>query len=237
MSTAPLEPPSAEGTEKKSTVRLMDEWVRRRHDSNILGFLSLHKILVNLTKRIVLVLALLLVAVLMIWPFVVPEEKRLQIVFSDKDMPPMAVEGEIVDTNRMLKPRFHGMDRNNQPYSVVAEEAVQKSEEEVILKQLSGEMTLQDGKWYSISAVEGTIFIKAKKMTAEGDVSVFTDTGFQVHTAKAHADMEAGTATSETAVSVQGPPGKLEASGFKILNRGDEIYFTGPVKMTIYTDR
>jgi lipopolysaccharide export system protein LptC len=224
-------PPSSE-----EAGSVIDEWVRREGALNHAPFLGKHKLLVLFTKRLIFFLAFLLVVAVMLWPFLVPEEKRFQLVFSSIGKQEEEGEGG-AQTNAMLKPRFHGVDSNNQPYNVVADQAVQQDEDTVLLTNVSGDITLNDTRWYAVSAREGVIHIAEKKLELTENVSLFTDNGFEVHTLAAQADIGKGTAQGDNDVEVQGPLGHLEAKGFKILNRGDEIYFTGPVRMTIYTHR
>ncbi len=64
-----------------------------------------------------------------------------------------------------------------------------------------------------------------------GNVALYQDKGNEFHSTSAHLDMNAGTAEGDDPVTGQGPFGHVTAQGFRILNRGDIIYFTGHARL------
>ena len=52
-------------------------------------------------------------------------------------------------------------------------------------------------------------------------------------TPAASVDLQAGTAQSDSPVTGHGPEGQIDAQGFRILDKGARIIFTGKSQMTI----
>lgn len=216
-----------EGVKKES---IFDTWMGNAEQSRG-RYLWRRSGLVNKFKYLIAVTAFLLVAILVIWPFTAPEERRLQVAISDAD------KGTETEKPKMLKPRFHGVDKNNQPFSITAEEATQSDAENLLLKNPTGDVMLKSGEWISLSAISADYRVKAKQVLLKGNVNVFMNSGYELHTEAVAADMESGTALSNTPVNIQGKAGTLDAAGFTVEDSGSVIRFTGPVKVTIFMSK
>ena len=57
----------------------------------------------------------------------------------------------------------------------------------------------------------------------------------ELKTAIAQIDMAAGTAKGDVPISGHGPGGTVKGSGFRILERGKTVVFTGKSKMVLYS--
>ncbi len=69
-----------------------------------------------------------------------------------------------------------------------------------------------------------------------GDVTLFHDQGFELRTETARFDLEAGTARGTESVEGQGPFGTLVSEGFRVLDRGERILFTGRSRAVIHPE-
>jgi lipopolysaccharide export system protein LptC len=139
----------------------------------------------------------------------------------------------------MVNPRFQGRDADDRPFSIVAERATQPTSgaSRIDLKAPKADITLKDGAWLALSADDGVYQRKTETLDLAGHVNLFHDRGFELRTEQAHVDLKAGRARSDTAVDGQGPAGHLQAEGFRVLDRGQTIVFTGRSKLTVYADQ
>ncbi len=67
----------------------------------------------------------------------------------------------------------------------------------------------------------------------DGEVDLFHDTGFEMHTPSATVDLKNGTAAGDQPVRGHGPTGALNAAGFRILDGGKRILFTGKARLVL----
>lgn len=139
------------------------------------------------------------------------------------------------DASRMIKPRYVGMDENNQPYAVVADTATQTagSADNILLAKPKADVTLKDGSWVAVDAREGLYDRVRQTLGLRGQVHVFHDAGYEFHTESADLDMQAGTASGDVPVEGQGPFGYLKAEGFRITDKGGRILFTGKARLEL----
>ena len=90
-----------------------------------------------------------------------------------------------------------------------------------------GRLTTTGGNWLELSADTGLYQPQPQLLDLFGNVALFQDKGNEFHSSSAHIDMDAGTAEGDDPVTGQGPFGNVAAQGFRILDRGDTIIFTG----------
>ncbi|NDF11249.1 MAG: hypothetical protein EB060_00320 [Proteobacteria bacterium] len=222
---------AAESSESVKKESHFDAWMSNAEQSRG-RYLWRRSGIVNKFKYLIGITALMLVAVLIIWPFTAPEERRIQMAISDaKD------KGEENEKPKMMRPRFHGVDKNDQPFTIIAESATQLDPENLLLDTPSGDVMMKDGSWISLNSKSATYKMKEKKVLLAGGVNVFLNNGYEMHTDAVAADMESGEALSQSTVKIQGDAGTLDATGFRAEERGNVIYFTGPVKVTIYMSK
>ena len=139
--------------------------------------------------------------------------------------------------NVMLKPHYQGLDAKNKPYTVIAEKATQLDADTVALASISADM-LQSGTsketWLALTAKEGVLNTKTKKMRLAGGVNVFYQGGYEFRSEHADIDIHGGTAYGDAPVEGQGPAGTITAKGFSVSNHGESIRFNGSVRMKLY---
>lgn len=184
---------------------------------------------VTVLKFFLPLVALVLISLIVLWPALRPEDNTFRIGFSD------------IDSGRDERPslqnaRFFGADDKQQPYSISSDLVTQVSEDDSVvdLEKPKADIAMKDGTWLVLTAKTGRFFKPEAKLDLNGDVNLFHDTGYEFHTQKASIDMNAGTASGDEPVFGQGPFGELQAEGFRLLNRGSRLVFTGQSKLVLF---
>ena len=96
------------------------------------------------------------------------------------------------------------------------------------------DITLDDGTWLVLTAKNGVFRQVKKTLDLTGAVNLFHDSGYEFQTSKAKIDLQKGLARGSAPVRGQGPFGELQGEGFRLLNKGKTIVFTGKSKLVIY---
>jgi lipopolysaccharide export system protein LptC len=130
---------------------------------------------------------------------------------------------------RMLHPRYAGVDRFNRPYVVTAAigRQVPNRDDLMSLERPRAEMTLRRGATVVVTAVTAVYQSQAQLLDLFEDVNLVHENGTRFVTKTAHVDVSADTAEGHDPVSGRGPSGDIDAQGFRILDKGDTIIFTG----------
>lgn len=185
-----------------------------------------YSVFVGLLKLLLPALAVALVLLVVVWPQVHDGDNRFRIGISELG------PGE-ADSLSMVNARFEGVDDENRPFTITADVATQAAgEPDLIELQLpKADITLADGAWVALSARSGRYHRAAKRLELSGEVSLFHDRGFELHTTAAEIDLDSGVASGDRPVSGQGPSGTLAAEGFRVEAGGERIVFTGASRL------
>jgi len=169
-------------------------------------------------------LLLLIVA----WPRLQAGFDRLRLSFTRLDL---SEAGDL----RMVNARFAGIDKQHRPYVLTADVARQMPDRNdlMALEGPKGDITLQSGAWLALTAFTGVYLSQGQLLDLFGDVKVFHDRGYELTTDTAHVDMAAGTAEGNDAVQGQGVFGDVTSEGFRLLDHGQTIIFTGKAKLHV----
>jgi lipopolysaccharide export system protein LptC len=137
---------------------------------------------------------------------------------------------------QIVNPRFSSTDSNQRPFNLTADTAFQQKDDAnlVDLAFPKADLTAKAGTWMAISAETGKFNRQSEVLDLKGAISLFHDSGYELKTTIAQIDMAAGTATGDVPISGHGPGGTVKGSGFRILERGKTIIFTGKSKMILY---
>jgi lipopolysaccharide export system protein LptC len=202
--------------------------VRGRGRPPRLSLRSGYSLFVSTLKVLLPALAAAIVLLLAVWPRLAPEGNHFRVGVAD-------LQPEEARNLSMVNPRFRGRDDKSRPYTVVAKVATQESSgaDEVDLDQPKADMTLKSGAWVALTANQGLYQREREYLHLDGNVSLFHDQGFEFRTSAAEVDLNASTAHSDRPVEGQGPAGTLNAQGFRLLDGGQRIIFTGQSHMTI----
>lgn len=136
----------------------------------------------------------------------------------------------------MLNPRYYGVDIDSRPYSVSADKAKNGdgTSGTVTLDKPRADTVLQDGAGVLLDADLGVYYHADQKIDLFGNVNVYHDRGYEIHTEEAHMDLAAGIAQGSTPVKGHGPAMQLEGEGFRITDRGRTIVITGSSRVILY---
>jgi lipopolysaccharide export system protein LptC len=177
---------------------------------------------VAMAKRLLPLVAVGLLILVAIWP-------RLDIRLDRFNLIPK-IDPRLAHDLRMLNARYTGVDRENRPFVLTADAAEQLSNDINDLVGLEGpkaDMTTATGGWFETSAYTGTYQPQSKMLDMFGNVALFADRGDEFHTDSARVDLVHSTVQGDEHVTGQGPFGHVDAAGFRVLDRGATIIFTG----------
>lgn len=143
-----------------------------------------------------------------------------------------------LDTLSMNNAHFEGLDDQKRPFSITAEKATQVTQDAdmIDLTQLQADMTMKDGAWLSLTSDSGRLQRIKQLLDLLGQVNLFQDQGYELHTRDVHIDLAKNSAEGHNAVQGQGPSGELTAQGVQIYDSGKRIIFLGHTHLVFYGD-
>lgn len=187
---------------------------------------------VHSMKLLLPVIAVILIIMIAIWPHLRTDSKRFSIGFSNIEL------SEAKDPS-MINARYIGTDNDNQPFSITADIArrIEGNTENISLEFPKTDVTLKNGTWLVLTAQTGLYDRPSQYLELEGSVNLFHDSGYEMHTTSAGIDLANGAAEGHEPVMGQGPFGRINSEGFRLLNKGKTIIFTGKSKAKLYLNR
>jgi lipopolysaccharide export system protein LptC len=187
-----------------------------------------YSIFVGFMKVLLPALAAALMLLVVAWPQFTIDDGGFRLSVS-KLAPDQA------DSLTMLNARFDGLDEKDRPYTLTADMATQSDSDEdlVELELPKADITLEDGTWLALTARSGEYRQQSRILDLAGSVSLFHDQGFELRTEAARVDFAKGLAEGAQPVQGQGSAGFIEAEGFRVLDRGARIIFTGKAHMIV----
>jgi len=157
------------------------------------------------------------------------DNNRFNLVFSE-------VGKSESSTPRMVKPKFQGTDNKGRNYSITGDYAEQVDDKLTRIKNIQGEITLEDDSWLSISADSADVDKIQKSVMLASGVSLYHDKGYEIHGSMIALDLATGIASSQNKVYGQGPMGVFVADSFRIESKTSKLIFTGNVGLKIYAN-
>jgi lipopolysaccharide export system protein LptC len=146
-----------------------------------------------------------------------------------------AAPDEEMEAGQMASPRFAGLDSENRPYSVTGSSAYPHPEREgiMVIERPEAEITVESGAWLALIAERGLLDNEDGHIRLEGEVNLFRDDGYTFATDEVEIDLHGRSARGDEPVSAHGPSGEIAASGFRIVEGGRSVSFTGPTRMVM----
>jgi lipopolysaccharide export system protein LptC len=140
-------------------------------------------------------------------------------------------EGKLV----MANPKLEGFTKNNQPYSMTAERAVQEFDEQgvVNLEGISAKMPVEAGNWAEVTADRGVYDRTKHTIELNTNVVVTTTDGMSARLNTAFLDIDKGTMTSGDPVDIQMKGSTVTADSMSVLENGKIVVFDRRVRMNI----
>lgn len=180
---------------------------------------------VALLKYLLIGVSLALVATLVLWPQFTERTNGLPIDFSTVDLS--------APTSTMTNARF--VSGGERSVNVTADKVVQDPDVPTLvhLSALQGDTTTSNGVWMHMSADSGLFDRETDRLALNGDVSLYTDQGNEIHSEQAMIDMQHGEIRGAKPVQGHGPYGRFKADGFTILEEGNVLLLRGNVQLVI----
>jgi len=177
---------------------------------------------VNLMKVVLPATAVVLLGLVVAWPRLATHEDRFQVGFSD-------LKSSSVENLSMVNARFFGVNKRNQPFTITADVATEDEPASgvIVLDQPKADFLTPSGYGIYVEARRGFYYQKQQMLDLEGEVNLFHDQGYELHTEKARIDLVNATAEGKVPVAGQGPQGRIDGQGFKILEKGAQVVVTG----------
>ena len=135
----------------------------------------------------------------------------------------------------LVKARYEGMDAKGRKYTLTADKAIRNmlSDEAVTLEKPRADMALDGGSSITVHAEKGDYDNKSQKLSLAGGVTVYHDSGYEMHLQDVSVDVATRHAVTQNPVRAQGPAGELQAQNMDVSEGGDLIVFGGPAFLTL----
>src|SRR5690348_890847 len=183
---------------------------------------------VALMKRALPLAASVIIAAVLIFAFIPRQSDKITMAYQQL--------GRIDNDLAMIKPRLSGTDARGNPFVVTADVAVQDAQNtrRARLKNIEADMSMDRQRWFNASAATGLYDMDASSLVLAGGISVYSDSGYELHTKSGHVDLKSGVVRGQSEVTGQGPLGDFRADRFELRRTSRHILLDGNVRMTMY---
>lgn len=184
---------------------------------------------VSLAKVVFPATAVVLTAAVVLWPQMQKVgEEAFAITFAN-------VGDQVRESQQLVNARYYGSDDQRQAYSVTADlaEETAPGSRVVELSHPQADMTLKDGAWLMLGANSGLFYQEKNVLTLSGNVSLYHDGGYEMHTEGAEILLRDGIAQGSRQVSGQGPFGSLDGEGFIVNQKERTVQVTGKSRLLL----
>jgi lipopolysaccharide export system protein LptC len=184
---------------------------------------------VTIMKRALLLAAFALIAAVIAYSLQ-PRESSNHVAMTFQSI------GKLANDLAMIKPRLTGVDSDGNPFVVTADAAIQdgRNSRRARLVNVEADVTLSGGGWLTVTAPTGLLDANAKKLVLIGAISVFSDSGYEIHTDLVNVDLATGILDGTHPMKGQGPAGTVRADRFHIDKQAQKVSLMGNVRMMIY---
>jgi lipopolysaccharide export system protein LptC len=181
-----------------------------------------HSRRVAMLKRVLPVTGLALLLLVAVWPRLAPLWERMRLAFP-------AIDLREARELRMINPRYAGADRLGRPFVVTAAigRQVPDRQDLMSLEMPRADVKTQRGADIVVTAATGIYQSQAQLLDLFGDVTLVHQNGTSFVTDSARVDVAGNAAEGSDPVVGHGPSGDVKAQGFRVVDRGDTIIFTG----------
>jgi lipopolysaccharide export system protein LptC len=186
------------------------------------GSANRHSRRVALLKRVLPAIGVVLLLLIAIWPRLAPLWQRMRLAFPAIDL---REARELTITN----PRYAGIDRLGRPFVITAASGRQLADRQDLMSlQLpNGELKMRGGADLVVTGKTGVYQSQTQLLDLFDDVTLVHQNGTRFLTQAARVNAANNTAEGSDQVTGHGPSGDVVAQGFRILDKGDTIVFTG----------
>lgn len=189
-----------------------------------------HSRRVGLLKVGLPVVALLLIAVFAGWAWLsAPKGFTADVAGS------AVKDGKLV----MANPKLNGFTKDNLPYAMTAERAIQDLSDtsRIALEKIDARLPIEAESWADIVADSGIFDNENNTLDVTSPMTIKTNEGMLAQLQSAFVDMKTGKITSSDPVSISMNGSTLDADTMFVEDRGKIIVFKNRVRMTILPDQ
>ena len=193
---------------------------------------SLYTLWVQFSKYFLPIISLILVVIVGIWPSLNEPIKNFNL---DSIHMQQREEGNLA----MINARYRGIDKERRRFSIRAASTSQNRQLDTIyeLEKPEADIIMTDGTWLALSSSYGFYDRESQQLDLLDQVNLYYNAGHEFQTNTAHLSLEDNSAYGSSPIKGQSPIGKLSAQGFKILEQGNIILFTGKSYLTLYANQ
>jgi lipopolysaccharide export system protein LptC len=187
-----------------------------------------HSRRVALLKRVLPAIGLALLLLIAVWPRLAPLWERMRLIFP-------AIDLREARELRMINPRYSGADRLGRPFVVTAAVGRQVPDRQdlVSLETPQANLKTHRGADIVVTAATGIYQSQVQLLDLFSQVTLVHQDGTRFVTDSARVDVANNTAEGSDPIAGEGPSGNVKADGFRILDKGDTIIFTGKSDMLL----
>ena len=187
---------------------------------------------VALLKRVLPAIGLALVLLVAAWPKV-----RLLLDAARLTMP--AIDLREARELKMVNPRYSGLDRHNRPFVVTADIGRQSPDRDDLMSLEKPVANMHPRPASTVRLTSSTAIYQSQAQLLDlfDNVNLWRDDGTRFVTSSAHANLAADTASGQDFVVGHGPAGDISAEGFRVLDNGNTIVFTGKADLLLKSSR
>jgi lipopolysaccharide export system protein LptC len=216
------DPLPSSGARSRRTSR---DWTARTRDTamNALRYSRF----VTVMKRVLPIAASVLILAIIAYSLVPRQSDKLKLTSE--------TVGTLANDLAMIKPRLTGTDKKGHPFVITADMAIQDAanRKRATLKNVQADLTMDNDRWMNATAVRGFIDMDKGTLKLDGGIAVFSDDGYEIHTARADVDLKKGTMHGPSAVNGHGPSGSFRSDTFELDRKTQQLVLDGHVQMTL----
>ncbi len=190
------------------------------------GSIARRRRMVMWSKRLMPVVAMLLLSSIALWPEIARQLDQGRIKYG------RGLSGQL-EAGQLRDARYRGVDGRGRPYAVTADLAAQDGPERLNLTEPKGDVVSENGTWMMVQSQKGVYLQRAGQLDLSGDATVYRDDGITMHTEAVAVDVKSGAAASNEKTHVEGPFGTLDSQGFSLVDKGAVVQFIGPSRLLL----
>lgn len=139
----------------------------------------------------------------------------------------------------MSDPKLDGFTRDNRPYNMTAERAIQDigNASKIDLEGIAAKLPFDDENWVTVAAKSGVLDRDSNTLGLNSDITFTTDTGIHALLRSAVVDMAAGKLETSDPVDITLDGARIEADSMRISEKGAVMVFENRVRMEIDAKR
>lgn len=135
----------------------------------------------------------------------------------------------------MSDPKLDGYTRDNRPYTMTAERAIQDigNASRIDLEGIDARLPFDDENWITVAARSGVLDRDANTLGLDSDITFVTDTGIRALLRSAVVDIGAGNLDTDDPVDITLDGARIEADSMRVRDKGAVMIFENRVRMEI----